>query len=273
VFGADWQLPNVLRCREKSLYSHCGIPAHGIGSTQSKKFKAKIGTFYAPGGPSTLRPMAKMEPFIHRDNVPHHLLSTFKKGMKTSTNWEQLIVQTLMAVETMEANNYEDKAIKGEEDQDDTIEDNEFKENFTIMSGMGEVEFEDIKIKFEWEEDIKDSNWAPTAQEHCNAIKLLVEALKATLRTSAKELKALKHRMRSNLGPEDIKARAALQTIVCKHSSLAGAVVAALDLGESNTEDMASLRDKKNKFHHKLQEYSATANVSNGTILQIVAKM
>jgi hypothetical protein len=259
---------------EKSpYYSHCGISAHSKGSTGSKKFKAKIGTFYAPGGPSTLHPTAKVEPFIHRDNVPHHLLSTFKKGMKTSTDWEQLIVWTMMAVETMEADNYKDKAIKGEEDQDDMMEDNEFKENSTIMLGMDEGEFKDIEIKFEWEKDIKDSDWAPTPRAHYNAIKLLVEVLKAMLRTSTKELKALERRMRSDLGPKDIKARAALQTLVRKHSSLAGAVVATLDLGESNAEDMASLQDEMNKFHHELQEYLATANVSNGTILQVVAKM
>jgi hypothetical protein len=217
--------------------------------------------------------MAKMEPFNRRDNIPHHLLSTFKKGMKTLTDWEQLIVQTMMAVKTVEANDYKDKAIKGEEDQDDTMEDNEFEENSTIMSRMDKGEFEDIEIKFEWEEDIKDRDWAPMARAHCNAIKLLAEALKATLRTSAKELKALECKMKSDLGPKDIKARAALQTIICKHSSLAKAVAAALDLGKWNTEDMASLGDKINKFHHHLQEYLATANVSNGTILQVVDKM
>ncbi len=77
---------------EKSpFYSHCGIPAHGKGASGSKKFMAAVGTFYVPGGASTGWPTAKMEPFIHHENIPDQLLTTFKRGRKTATEWESLI--------------------------------------------------------------------------------------------------------------------------------------------------------------------------------------
>ncbi len=79
---------------EKSpFYSHCGIPAHGKGAAGSKKFKAAVGTFYVPGGASTGRPTAKMEPFINCKNIPDQLLMIFKRGRKTATEWESLITQ------------------------------------------------------------------------------------------------------------------------------------------------------------------------------------
>jgi hypothetical protein len=153
------------------------------------------------------------------------------------------------------------------------MEDEDFQENSTIMSGMDDGEFEDIEIKFEWEEEIEDCDWAPMARAHQNAIKLLAEALKTSLRTSTKELRAFEQRMKSNQGPDDLKARAALQALVHKHNSLAEAVTAALDGGDSVAEDVETLQDKMNKFYQELQDYAAAANVSNGTILQVVAKM
>ncbi len=146
-----------------------------------------------------------------------------------------------MASEAEETNDYKDKGIKEEEDPDATIEEDEFKENSTIMSGMDKGKFEDIEIKFEWEDDIEDSEWAFTVRMHCNTIELLAEALKTTSQTFAKELKEFKRRMKINQGPNDIKARAALQDLVRKHKSLTGTVTAALDVGESNAKDVASL--------------------------------
>jgi hypothetical protein len=133
------------------FYSHCSVPSHGKGSTGSKKFDAKFNTFYVPGGPSTSRPTAKMEPFVHRDNIPRHLLPVFKKGLKTSTDWEQLITQTVLAAEVNDTYDYKDEVIKEEEDNDAAMEDRDFEECFTIMSVMEEGGFEEIEIKLEWD--------------------------------------------------------------------------------------------------------------------------
>jgi hypothetical protein len=68
------------------FYSHCGIPAHGKGAVGSKKFKAAIGTFYVPGGASTGRPTAKMEPFIHRKNIQGSFFLYSRRGEKQLRN-------------------------------------------------------------------------------------------------------------------------------------------------------------------------------------------
>jgi hypothetical protein len=182
-------------------------------------------------------------------------------------------MKAVMAVKAKEANDYEDEGIKEEEDHNTAMEDEEFEENSTIMSGMDDGEFKDIEIKFEWEEEIKDCNWAPMARAHRNVIKLLAKALKTSSRTSAKELRAFEQRMKSDQGPNDLKARAALQALVCKHNSLAEAVTAALDGSDSVAEDVKALQDEMNKFYQELQDYAAAANVSNRTILQVIAKM
>ncbi len=101
-------------------------------------------------------------------------------------------MKTVLSVEVKDANDYEDEVIKEEEDHSTAMEDGDFEESSTIMSGMDEGEFEDIDIKFEWDyEELEDSNWAPMARAHCKALKLLVDALKTTSKTSAKELRVL----------------------------------------------------------------------------------
>ncbi len=165
--------------------------------------------FYVPGGPSTSRPTAKVEPFIHRDNITRHLLPVFEKGLKTSTNWEQLITQTVLAAEVNNTYDYKDEVIKEEEDNNTTMEDRDFKESSTIMLVIEEGGFEVIEIKLKWDyEETESSNWAPMARAHQQALKLLVKALKTTSRTSNKELKALECRMHTGHGSEDVKARA-----------------------------------------------------------------
>jgi hypothetical protein len=232
------------------FYSHCGVPSHEKGSTRSKKFKAKVGTFYLPRGSSTSRPTAKMEPFNYRNNIPRHLLPMFKKGLKTSTDWEQFITKTVLSVEVKDADDYEDEVIKEEEDHNATMVDRDFEESSTIMSGMDEGEFEDIEIKFEWDyEELKDSNWAPMAWAHRKAFELLVDALKTTSKTSAKELRALECRMQTGHGPEDVKATAALQALVSKFGLVAEAVTCALDVGGLVDKDIEALQDDMNKFH------------------------
>jgi hypothetical protein len=78
---------------------------------------------------------AKMEPFIHRDNVPCHLLTIFEKGLKSPTNWEQLITEAVLCVEVKNTTDKECNATKEEEDHDTTREDRDFEESSTIMPG------------------------------------------------------------------------------------------------------------------------------------------
>ncbi len=92
-----------------------------------------------------------MEPFIHRDYIPRHLLPAFEKGLKTSTNWEQLITQTVLATEVNDTYNYKDEVIKEGEDSNAAMEDRDFEESSTIMSVMEEGGFEEIEKKLEWD--------------------------------------------------------------------------------------------------------------------------
>jgi hypothetical protein len=66
--------------------SHCGVAAH------AKKFWPETRTFYVPGGiVSGTHPTAKMNPFIHKDNIPIHMLPTYTMGMFPAHKWERLI--------------------------------------------------------------------------------------------------------------------------------------------------------------------------------------
>ena len=95
--------------------------------------------------------------------------------MKTSTNWEQLITKTVLSVEVKDADDYEDEAIKVEEDHNVAMEDRDCEESSTIMLGMDKREFEDFKIKFEWDyKELEDSDWAPMARAHPNALELFL---------------------------------------------------------------------------------------------------
>jgi hypothetical protein len=69
--------------------------------------------------------------------------------MKTATNWEQLIMRTVMAGKAKEPDGYKDKGGKEEEDPDVTMEEDNFEENSTIILGKDKGKFEDIEIKFE----------------------------------------------------------------------------------------------------------------------------
>jgi hypothetical protein len=79
--------------------------------------------------------------------------------------------------------------------------------------------------------------------------------------------------MCSGHGPNDVKARAALQALACKHSSLSKAITATLEVGDSAAEDIEALCNNMNRFHQELQDYAMTAEVSNENILKILTKM
>jgi hypothetical protein len=57
-----------------------------------------------------------MEPFIHRDNIPCHLLTIFEKRLKSLTNWEQLIMEAVLCVEVENTTDKEGDFTKEEED-------------------------------------------------------------------------------------------------------------------------------------------------------------
>ncbi len=174
-----------------------------------------------------------MEPFIHRDNVACCLLTIFTKGLKSLADWEQLLREAGMYAEVEDNTNKEGKATKEEEDHDTAMEDGDFKESPTIMSGMDEVEYDDIEINIEWDyEELEDYDWLPMARAYCNPLKLVVDALKTTLRTIAKKIRELEQRMRAGQGSNDVKVKAALQALIPKHSSLAKAVTATLEVGD-----------------------------------------
>jgi hypothetical protein len=246
------------------FYSHCGIPAHGKGLTGSKKFKAKSGVFYVPGGLSTSRATAKMEPSIHRTNVPPHLLNMFKKGRKTAAEWEVLITQALMD-EMMDVKEEEQEGYERRGEEDDTS---------TLISGPDEDNFDDIEIDIEWDyEEPGDSDWAPMAKANRKALELLREAVRAAARTTTREMKELELRMQAASGPEDSKAKAALKLLVDKFGSVAEAVEFAVDSGNSASDDVRAISEDLNRFQHELQEYAATANVGNQAILKVITKM
>jgi hypothetical protein len=190
----------------------------------------------------------KMEPFIHRDNIPCHLLPVFEKNLKMSTDWVHLITKTVLETEEVNDTYYEDEDIKeGEEVNDAAMEDRDFEESSTIMSVMEEGEFEEIEIKLEWDyKEIENSDWAPMARAHRQALKLLVKSLKTTARTSSRELRALERKMQTGHGPEDARARVALQALVRRFGLVTEAVAFALDDGAMGSKDIKTLQEDMN---------------------------
>jgi hypothetical protein len=177
---------------EKSpFYSHCGIPAHGKGVAGAKKFKAAVGTFYVPGGSSTGRPTAKMEPFIHRDNIPDELLATFKKGKKTASEWEALITQAVLSKSIIEDDEGTMRQ-RGVGAEDEEGMDEDFGENSTIGSGAEDGGGDDIEIDFDWDYDEDESgDWVTMAQAHRKAIKLLADTIRTTSKATSAKMRAM----------------------------------------------------------------------------------
>ncbi len=71
-------------------FSHCGVVAH------AKKFWPETRTYYVPGGIlSGTRPTTKMNPSIHKDNIPIHMLAKFTHGMLPALKWERLISESI----------------------------------------------------------------------------------------------------------------------------------------------------------------------------------
>jgi hypothetical protein len=74
MFGEGGSSKRFCRATKELGYSHCGVTAHG----RTNKFSPKLEAFYVPGGIISGRPMAMMDPYILRENVPRHMLSKFE---------------------------------------------------------------------------------------------------------------------------------------------------------------------------------------------------
>ena len=144
-----------------------------------------------------------MEPFIHRENIPGELLSIFKKGRKTATEWESLITQAVLSKSTFE-DEEEERRPRDEDTENDDGVDEDFGETSTIRSGAGDGGGDDIEINFEWDYDKdKGRDWFTMAQAHRRAIKLLANVVRTTSKTTATEMRALERRIKADQGPED----------------------------------------------------------------------
>jgi hypothetical protein len=62
----------------------------------AKKFWPETRTYYVPGGiVSGTHPTEKMNPSIHKDNIPIHMLAKFTQEMLPALKWEQLISESI----------------------------------------------------------------------------------------------------------------------------------------------------------------------------------
>jgi hypothetical protein len=171
-------------------YSHCKVPAHGKSSNGTKKFTPKVGAYYVLAGIIMGCPTAKMEPFIHLDNIPCHLLLQFEKGMMSAAGWGDLISEAVLydAMDNYATTKKEDQA-----PGDNSLDGREFKDNSTIMSGMDEGYDDDVKINFGWDSPLEEyggnAEWEPTTRAHRAALDLLAQALKTTSKTMGRDLK------------------------------------------------------------------------------------
>jgi hypothetical protein len=164
----------------------------------------------------------------------------------------------------------------GEEDPnaDKPMEEARFDEESTTGWRAEGGVFANIKVNIEWDyEEVENSNWAPMACTHCQAMEMLVQALKSTSRMSSKERREMEQWWREWHGPLDIKARAALLDLVNKHGSLAEAVSSMCSAGDLFNEELGTIGEDMTTFQEDVEQYATAANLLNSTILQVVTKM
>ncbi len=105
-----------------------------------------------------------MEPFIHLDNIPHHLLLQFEKGVMFAAGWEDLISEAVL-YDTMD--NHANRKKEDQAPGNDSLDDGEFKDNSTIMSGMDECYYDDVMLRLASDEIVPlrsmvvTLNWRP----------------------------------------------------------------------------------------------------------------
>jgi hypothetical protein len=61
--------------------------------------------------------------------------------------------------------------------------------------------------------------------------------------------------------------------LICKFCLVTKAITFALDVGGLVNKDIDALWDNMNRFHQELEQYAATAEVSNENILKVLVKM
>jgi hypothetical protein len=88
-----------------------------------------------------------------------------------------------------------------------------------------------------------------------------------------RDLKNFDRVLRKNIqGADNVKAQTALQHLIQTHSSLAKAVQTAMNAGGAMGTDLDELREDMNNFSSDLHSYAATVEVSNKTILKVIAR-
>jgi hypothetical protein len=98
-----------------------------------------------------------MRPFDHKDNVPSQLLPTFLKGIKTQSEWTQLIIDTILG-DFKSRNYYANDATApkegedfGEEDPNgnEPMEEAGFDEESTISLCVEGGDFDGMEVDIE----------------------------------------------------------------------------------------------------------------------------
>jgi len=111
---------------------------------------SNILTFYVPRGVAGGgHPTAKMGPYVRLEDIPQHLLVKFETDKESAETWEGHIMEAIMYTEDEDDDDYKMKT-NIEEDPED------FEDNSTIMSGMDEGYYDDVEIRFDWEQELEE---------------------------------------------------------------------------------------------------------------------
>ena len=132
-------------------HSHCGVAAHG----RTSKFSPNLDAFYVPGGIVSGHPTAMMDPYIHQESVPSHMLSKFDNSSLSADKWIGLI-QAAVLYDNVVAD--EDDGSKREEDF--VLGQQEEEKTSTIGSEIDEGE-DEAAFDFQWEAPLW-MNWRRT---------------------------------------------------------------------------------------------------------------
>ncbi len=144
----------------------------------------------------------------------------------------------------------DDNDVGGKEEGEEEEEEDKPKQGEEQANAMDEVN-EEFKNVILWETNLASTvaDWAPTAQDHCKAIKLLQQAVSKFF-TKKKRFAALleghmTRALQTILGD--------LEHIVSKHGLIAMALAVSIDLGLTSADEMLKLQSELDAFGDKVK--------------------
>jgi hypothetical protein len=252
-------------------FSHCGVATHAARSTGSSKFVAQGNAFYINGGGNQDRPTARKDPFVHVDDVPARLRGTFERGLKTSSEWTSVFVDTLDDVgndiERRSSTSRSQRSQELSEDDGVVLEEEDYEQGH---------EAPELELEFEWTGMIEEALCGEPSPSHRTALDLLKDRYNASdgrLRAQREEMHVLRgiieKRGRSN--DDHLRRMGQLDKLIQKHGTVARAIEEALDNGTAT--GLVHLQEQISELWQDLEQAATDTMTTKTTLLKLLTRV